>query len=529
MRTLVGSLLLFLAWQPSLSQDRPNILLLVAEDLSPRIGSYGDSVANTPHLDELARQGVRYTSVFTTAGVCAPSRAALITGMHQISIGAQHMRSVNEGYFAVPPENVKAFPELLRAAGYYTFTDGKIDYQFSERVAGTGPFTIWDEEGEGTDWRQREAGQPFFGLINFLDTHESRLRRQWREDGNPQAELVTNPSEVQVPPYYPDIPEVRIDLARHYDNIHLMDQRVGELLATLEADGLADSTIVIWTTDHGDALPRAKREVYDSGIHVPMLARFPEQYAPEGWEPGASRSQLVSFVDFAPTILALAGVPTPRYLHGTNFLTEERTFVYASRDRIDEVSDRQRAVRNGQFKYIRSWFPNVPGGHELAYRDNIDMVAAMRVLYMEGQLNQAQARWYEAPGREQLYDLISDPFELNNLVDSPEYADTKNRLSEELDRWLLDVSDWSNEAEDEMRRRFLGPTGEIRETAPPEIDARPDGIYISARNGASVGYRIDQGPWQLYSMPLRNVTGMIEAQAVRYGWRVSSIQSLQLE
>lgn len=529
MRHLFAALVLVPFCDPGFAQERPNILLLVAEDLSPRIGSYGDSIAQTPNLDALARAGVQYTRVFTAAGVCAPSRAALITGLHQISFGAQHMRSWNAGYFAVPPEGAKAFPELLRAAGYYTFTDSKLDYQFSELAAGTGPFTIWDAEGAGSDWTQRDQGRPFFGLVNFQDTHESRIRREWREAGNPIAEEVTDPAKIRLPPYYPDIPEVRRDLARHYDDIHQMDQRVGEILRRLEEGGLADSTIVIWTTDHGDALPRAKRELYDSGIRVPMLVRFPASLAPEGWQPGSIQSKLVSFVDLAPTILALAGVTAPGYLHGVNFLTDERSYIHASRDRIDQVPDRQRAVRDPRFKYIRSWYPDLPGGHALAYRDTIDMVAAMRALHERGLLDETQSRWFEPAGKEQLYDVMTDPYEVRNLADDPTYTAEKQRMSAELDRFLTAVGDWSEEDEGLMRRRLLSPAGEIRTTRDPAIAIGADGVLISADNNASIGYRVNGGPWRLYTRGMQGLKGTIEAKAIRYGWRESATVALELE
>jgi len=262
---------------------RPNILILMAEDMSPRVGAFGDPVAVTPHIDRLAAEGVRYPHTYTTAGVCAPSRAAHITGVHQMALGAQHMRSFQGGYRAVPPLEVKAYPELLRAAGYHTFTNLKLDYQFSKVDPGSGPFTIWDREGRlRADWEEREPGQPFYGLVNLPWTHESAL---FPRSGFPKsvthflfqwvyavafwghAEVVA-PGEVRVPPYYPDTPTVRRDLARHYDNIHKMDEEVGAVLEALDRDGLSDSTIVIWTTDHGDGLPRAKREVFDSGIRV---------------------------------------------------------------------------------------------------------------------------------------------------------------------------------------------------------------------------------------------------------------------
>ena len=272
---------------------RPNIVLIVAEDLSPRIGAFGDPLASTPNIDALAEAGVRYTNVFTTAGVCAPSRAALITGRHAISIGAQHMRAGSRpagSYVVVPPPEVKAFPELLRRVGYHTSVDFKLDYQFSGALYGSGPFTIWDVEGTDAGWREREPGQPFFAMFALNETHESGVFEplgSWPSSathlimqvvraaqlGRPPMQLAPSPDALSLPPYYPDTPTVRKDLARHYANIVAMDRRVGEIVAALEEDGLSEETIVVWTTDHGDGLPRAKRELFDSGIHVPMIVR----------------------------------------------------------------------------------------------------------------------------------------------------------------------------------------------------------------------------------------------------------------
>ena len=528
---------------------RPNILLLMAEDMSPRVGAFGDPVAVTPNLDALAREGVRYPNTFTAAGVCAPSRAAHILGMHQISTGTQHMRTSSRpegGYFAVPPAAVKAYPELLRAAGYYTYTDGKLDYQFSKPFANSGPFTIWDSEGDArADWRGRAEGQPFFGFRNFGVTHESgvfrplgtmpnsgahfllQLMRWWKMDEAP-AELVS-PEAVRLPPYYPDTPTVRADVARHYNNIAYMDAEIGEILAQLEADGLADSTVVIWTTDHGDGLPRAKRELYDSGIRVPMVIRWPEKYRPEGVLPGSVDSRLISFVDFAPTILNLAGVAPPEYLHGQDIVSSQsdpRRYVFASRDRIDEVPDRQRAVRDERFKYIRSWHPDLPQGHHLVFRDNIAMVREMRAMYEAGQLDTAQSLWFQAPGTEQLYDLAKDPFELDNLAGNPAYEAELQRLRDALDRHLEEVGDWSNESESAMVARFA-PGGERPVTAAPGMAMAGNKLVLEATEpGSSLGYSIDGGHWQLYTGPVPLSAGAkVEARAVRYGWKESPVVS----
>jgi arylsulfatase A-like enzyme len=531
--------------------ERPNILLLMAEDMSPRVGAFGDPVAVTPTLDRLASEGVRFANVFTAAGVCAPSRAAQITGMHPASIGAQHMRASNApagGYKAVPPPEVKAYPELLRAAGYFTFTDDKLDYQFSEIRGGTGPFTIWDSEGTDADWSEREPDQPFFGLINFIQTHESgvfpplstkkltgkylafqRFRAQHFE--NPDENVVVTPDEVEVPPYYPDERTVRVAIARHYNNIALMDRQVGKILERLEQDGLADRTIVIWTTDHGDGLPRAKREVFDSGIKVPMIIRWPERYRPAHLEAGQLEDRLVSFVDFAPTILALAGVDAPDYLAGRNFLDSsvpERQYIFASRDRMDVVEDRQRAVRDERYKYIRSWHPEQPGGHRLEYRDNLTMMQTLWQMLEEGQLNDLQRRWFQPPGEEQLYDTVADPFELISLAKCPEHRLTLDRMRAALAEWQEDNPDWSEQSEATMVAGFW-PDGEQPITASPSFHQRTSMLTIrSETQGASLGYRINGGRWQIYTGPISVAPGdAIEARAIRYGWRESEMASFE--
>ncbi len=529
------------------SPDRPNILLLVAEDMSSRVGAFGDPVALTPNLDRLATQGTRYSHVFTAAGVCAPSRAALMTGLHPISIGAQHMRTSSRpggGYRAVPPPEVKAFPEWLRLAGYYTFTTSKLDYQFSGTMAGSGPFSIWDDEGaQSRAWATAQAGQPFFGLINFQVTHESGvftpLGRGWPhsamhllmqlvraflleipEEGDP-----VDASRVKLPPYYPDTPIVRADLARHYNNIHQMDREVGEILAALEADDLVDSTIVIWTTDHGDGLPRAKRDLFDSGIRVPMIIRWPERWRPADALPGAVDARLISFVDLAPTILGLAGVEGTASLQGRDFAKTAdpiRDFVFASRDRIDEFEDRERAVRSREYKYIRSWNPLRPNGHHSEFRDNQEMMLEMWKLLAAGRLNEDQRVWFEPTGRERLYHLATDPHELRNLVGDPAHGDSLQRMRAAYRKWAQRVEDWSDRSEEEMVES-MWPGGREPRTATPEMEVGDGKIVLkSATEGASIGYRIDDARERLYDRPFSAPKGArIRVRAVRYGYEES--------
>ena len=519
---------------PTLVIAQPNILVLMAEDLSPRIGAYGDDYAQTPNIDALAEQATLYTHAFTTAGVCAPSRAAFITGQHQISFGGQHMRSSTGPlglYYAQPAPEVRAFPEILRAHGYFTFTDRKLDYQFSGIRAHSGPFTIWDlENASDTAWRERSPNKPFFGLINFIETHESGVMRQsgamhsaghaasvaMRKPITALRDKVSDPNLVRLPPYFPDTPESRTDVARHYDNIHLMDKRVGRIIKALREDGLLENTIVIWTSDHGDGLPRSKREVLDSGTRVPLLISRP------GKQPRSS-DELISFVDFAPSFLEWAGIAPPAWLHGQSIDGAARKYAFSSRDRIDEVGDRQRSVRSARYRYIRSWFPNIPGGHALSYRDNIDMVRAWRALYNAGHLAPAQAKWFEPVGKEQLYDLWEDPYELTNLATAQSHTTVLEEHRRELDRFLSRVGDTSDQSEAMMRGTFL-ENGEVRQTPAPTASLDNQGyLHLNSPIGASIGYQMSEGPWKLYKNPILtgNSVKEIDTKSVRYGWKES--------
>jgi len=528
-----------------LADERPNILLLMAEDLSPRIGAFGDKVAVTPNIDKLAQQGVRYTNAFTAAGVCAPSRASIITGMHQESIGAQHMRAFNykQGkYYTVPPKDMKAFPELLRAEGYFTFNSTKLDYQFSNVFSGSGPFTLWDSDTtKGIHFDDIPDDQPFFGYLNFLGTHESGLFPRYAFPRNKfhlmgQLKHIKNhwdtkdqvlDADVEVPPYYPDTPVVRKDIARQYNNLITVDRQVGEILEKLEASGRAYNTIVIWTTDHGDGLPRAKRELYDSGLKVPMIIRWPEKFRPADVKPGSLDERLISFVDLAPTILSLARAPLPSFLQGRVFAGAEklasRDYIYAARDRIGHLSDRQRAVRDKRFKYIRSYNQQA-GGFHLGYRDNLDIMQELWRMLAAGELNAVQRQWFSPRPAEMLFDTQNDPHEINNLAENPDYFDELERLREAYKAHRTRVPDLSDKSEAYMAARFW-PDGEEPSTAIPNLQV--EGSMLTATcssEGASIGYRLNGSRWRLYTDPLPLLIGdKIEVKAVRYGWAESDI------
>ncbi len=307
---------------PSLSQQ-PNILWLVAEDLSPIIPPFGDDTVATPNLTRLAGEGVSYTHAFSTSGVCAPSRAAIATGMYQNAIGAHHMRTTNiagfgvEGvipYEAVPPPFVKMYSQYFREAGYYTTNNAKEDYQFRKSLV------AWDDSSNTAHWRNRVDGQPFFSVFNFGITHESQV---WAQADNPL--LVDEELDVPVPPYLPATQTTEGDIRQVYSNIVAMDQQVGEILQQLEQDGLLDNTVIFWYSDHGGPLPRQKRLLYDSGLHVPLIIRYPD-----GWHAGEEDDQLISFVDFKSTVMSLAGIEPPDYVNGRAFVGKHVTNTSSS-------------------------------------------------------------------------------------------------------------------------------------------------------------------------------------------------------
>lgn len=537
------SLLLLLLSPLALAESRPNILLLMAEDMSARVGAFGDPVAVTPHIDQLARQGVRYPNTFTTAGVCAPSRAAHMMGAHQNSFGGQHMRASSAHwplqYQTAPPPEMKAYPELLRRAGYFTFVTDKLDYQFSGVSLGSGPFTIWDLETRAAfPWQEVPAGVPFYGFMTFMETHESGLFPRWSWPGslsllllqfyhtylNWGVEDVVAPEDVTVPPYLADTTPVRRDIARQYNNIHTMDVRVGKILARLEADGLAENTIIIWTTDHGTGLPRGKRELFDSGIKVPMVIRWPEAYRPDGVAPGTVDERLISFVDIGPTVLALAGIEAPSYMEGRPFAgVLEQTpnaYIYAARDRLDDQPDRQRAVRDERFKYVYNFNPGTAGAQHLAFRDILESMQSLWSQLDTGELDAAQRRWFEPRPVEELYDTRADPHEIHNLANNPAYADQLLRMRTAFNGWQQQVQDMGAIPEEQMVRQFW-PNLEQPQTAVPKLHLDKQGRVVvnCSTEGASIGIRLDEGPWRLYTQPVLVAPGQsVYAKAVRYGW-----------
>ena len=403
----------------------------MAEDLSPIIPPFGDDTVATPNLSRLAAEGIRYTNAFSTSGVCAPSRAALATGKYQNGIGALHMRTTNisgfgvEGlvpYEAVPPPEVKMLSQYFREAGYYTTNNSKEDYQFRKAI------TAWDDSSSEAHWRNRNEGQPFYSVFNFGITHESQV---WAQASNPL--LVDENLDVPIPPYLPDTPTAKRDIRQVYSNIVAMDAQVGEILDQLEEDGLLENTVIFWYTDHGGPLPRQKRLLYDSGLQVPLIVRFPDS-----WRAGEEDDQLVSFVDFKSTALSLAGIEPPDYVDGQAFLGEftssqPRRYIHAAADRFDTEYDTIRAVRDKRYKYLRNFNPDQPYYLPLSYREQMPIMQELLLLNSSGQLNEFQSQWFrQSKVEEELFDTENDPNELANLANDPAYAEKLLELRTEL-------------------------------------------------------------------------------------------------
>lgn len=507
------------------ADDRPNILWISCEDISPNLGCYGDLHADTPNLDRLASQGARFDHAFTPAGVCAVVRSSVITGVYAPSIGTQHMRSDS-----VPPPHIRCFPEYLRAAGYFCTNRSKTDYQFSP------PATAWDRQGaQHDDWRERrDPDQPFFSVVNLTVSHESQIRH-----GDEQHAKVTeaigeerlhDPDEVAdtLPEYLPDTPSARKNWAWYHDNITYMDHLVGEVLDRLEQDGLSDDTLVVFWSDHGMGMPRGKRWIYDSGTHVPVIMRWPGKI-----DAGRVRKDLMSVIDLPPTMLSVAGLDVPRYMQGRVLLGrsrgEEPSYLFFHRDRMDEAYELQRGARDRRWKYIRNYEPEKPYSQHIDYMDEMPAMQEWRAAAAAGKLEGGQRNWFQVPKPiEELYDTAKDPWELENLAERPQYAARLARMRGAVERWQEEIGDMGMIPEavlfEEMRE-----AGEWEQTEKPELVRLGESVRIDCRtNGASIAYRI-QGDgswsdWLLYSDPVEVQRGTaMEAKACRLGFKDSPV------
>jgi N-sulfoglucosamine sulfohydrolase len=426
----------------------PNIVVIVGEDMGPELRCYGDANAITPNMDRLAAQGARFTRCFTHAPVCAPSRSGLITGRYPTSIGSHHMRST----LLKPPP---LFTEYLKKAGYTIAWPtkspyGKTDFNFA---IPPGAFDIV------TDWTKDIPKQPFFGFYNITTSHESQIRAPAARFAKNTERLKPserrNPAKMKLPAYYPDTQEVRRDLANYYELVTAVDYQIGVVLDALEKAGIADNTIVFLTGDHGRGLPRSKRWVYNQGIHVPLIVRWPGHIKPK-----TVREDLVCFLDFAPTMLALAGVEVPNEMQGQIILgpkqAPQRQYIFAARDRMDETYDRIRTVRDKHCQYVRNFEPALPYAQRIAYCELMPTMKVWRRLHAEGKLNAVQDLFFAATKpREELYDVDTDPDEVHNLAANPKYKDKLAQMRAALDRWMKETKDLGAIPERELIKRGL--------------------------------------------------------------------------
>lgn len=425
------------------STPRPNILWVLSEDISPQLGCYGEPLVQTPHLDRFAAQGVRFDRAYCTAPVCSASRSALITGQYQTSFGAHNHRTVGKKPL---PEGVRLITDRLREAGYFTVLaspepkkglagargSGKTDFNFLAPK----PF-------DGHDWNQRRPGQPFFAHLTIQESHKG--------PGWPLARKTMpriDQAQLKLPPYWPDHPVARDEYANYLEAIQLADKYFGEILARLESEGIADNTLVFFFGDNGSCTFRGKQFLYEGGIRVPLLARWAGRL-----KPGAIRRDLVNLLDVTAATLAAAGLPVPGTLHGRDILnpaTPARTHIYAARDRCDIAIERMRCVLDERYKYIRNFMPGIPYMQRNPYKEKeYPTWNLVKQLAKEGKLTPVQAR-FAAEGKpvEELYDLETDPHEIDNLATQPAHRERLRAMRALIDKWVVDTNDHGRIGED---------------------------------------------------------------------------------
>lgn len=429
---------------------RPNILWLSCEDTGPHLGCYGDPHAHTPTLDALAAQGVLYQNAFAVTGVCAPTRSSVITGLYPTTLGTHHMRAGGEGVdrSVMPkiPARIRAFPEFLRHAGYYCTNNAKQDYNFRA------PEGTWDESSGRAHWKNRpNPNQPFFAVFNYTGTHEGSIRLDDAGHAERTARLTDDqrqdPDALPLPPYWPDTPVVRKQWAKYYELVTAMDYWVADRLRELDEAGLAEETIVFFWADHGPGLPRAKRWCYDSGTRIPLIVRIPARFrlGTQGIG-GTVETELISSVDFAPTVLNLAGLPIPSTIQGRAFLgpnvPAKRRYVFQARDRMDERYDVIRAVRDTRYRYVRNYEPYKPYFQHVQTAEADPVMAELRRLHAAGQLApEAEQFMADTKPIEELYDLTVDPHEVHNVAEDPRYAMILQKMRAAHVGWMLATRD----------------------------------------------------------------------------------------
>ena len=543
---LLLSILLYFFYVFSFSNElidkKLNVVWISCEDMGPVLGAYGVDEISTPNIDKLASEGIKYTNAYSTVGVCAPSRFSIITGMYPARLGAHNMRSgnfytyrnpdsltfkQNKGvldksgknvpeYEVVTPNNIKAFTEYLRKDNYYCINNNKCDYQFNS------PFTAWDEVSGTASFTNKPNNMPFFYVKNLMVTHESRI---WLRKDEP---ITVDKNNLNIPAYYPDIPEVRNDIAIKYSNIEEMDRQVGEIINDLKQNDLLDSTIIFFWSDHGGSLLRQKRAVGNSGLNVPLIIRFPD-----GYRSGETDDRIVSLMDLGPTTMSLLGIKPPLFLDGKPFLgkynSKPRTYAFGSADRFDESTDMQRSVIDGRYVYIKNFMPQLPLIYKNKYREQIPMNKKIIELNKNNKLvGDSKYIFMQTKEEEELYDLNNDPYEINNLADNPNYSNKLIELRNALTNWQIDINDKGFINETDLIEQFW-PNNEQPLTMPVEIIVSDDIVSLHCgTDGASIGYQLDSQigskKWNLYNKPFQILPNQkLATRAIKIGFKVSKI------
>ena len=448
-------------------QKQPNILWIFAEDLSPFMGCYGDSINKnaTPAIDKLASEGVLFNRAYTTAPVCSAARSALITGVMQTTTGTHNHRSSRVPDVVVPealrinlPDGMKTIPELMREAGYFTFNNGKDDYNFHYNRRDLYTVSTKDDYKPGMNgwqgnfpkhkmsatqdaWSSRpDKNQPWFGQIQI---DGGKAHAKYVREGEVLAD-----NAVPVPPYFPNIPSQQSAWTDHYNANRGADVNVETILKQLEADGELENTIIFFFSDHGSPVSlRHKQFCYEGGMLVPLMIKgnLP------ALKSGTIRNDLVSLLDISATTLAMGKAKMPEYLDGQDLFAEtfnEQEYVIGARDRCDYTIDRIRTVVSEDYRYIKNFYPNRPM-MQAGYRDKKAIVKDLKKAFKEGKLTPYQAEhWFGVRPIEELYDLKADPHQINNLATNLEFATILKEHRDVLENWIKETDDKGQYPED---------------------------------------------------------------------------------
>ncbi|MBS0295700.1 MAG: sulfatase-like hydrolase/transferase [Proteobacteria bacterium] len=515
------------------AESRPNILVIEVDHLTTTLGAYGDKAAQTPNIDRLAREGVTFTDAYAASGGEDAETVALLTGMHPSTIGMVQEWTGEPQWTVVPPPEVRAYPELLRAAGYHSFHMGARVDPFGS------PDSLWTQNMRSGGWPTVNIRQPFVGVIDLSTLPDAAgdpkprsfwdKLQFWRQDPDAERRIkpVTDARKIAVPANLPDTPEVRAALKNEYDRIHHVDDEVGHVLARLDKAGVLKNTVVIFTAKTGPARPGAERTVYDGGVHVPLIVRFPD-----GKAKGTVRRDLVSGVDLAPSVLKLAHLQPLAWMQGKDRLTtsaDPAKFAFTVQNRVDGVYERVFAVRDGRWLYLMNLAPTT-------VQASLDragpMTAAFEAARKAGRLTAAQQRLYASERPEaELYDLKADPQAQHNLAEDAGHSGDVTRLSQVLNAFAASAPDTSTASTQDLKDSYK-PGGQTPMAVQPTSLLQGGRLMLASMTpGATILWRPKDGePWRIYTTPV--VVGpaqSLQAKTVRYGFDESSVITIDLK